>query len=107
MYLYGCEVQGDGDCSVLLIQKPNSLGVKTVCVSGSLVVMSSNTLYILQNLLMPRSWRKSLPVEMQEWVSEALFHNNQQGQIKLTVPVKFWYFPPPPGGGRSRAGEGA
>ena len=105
MYLYECEVQGDGDCSVLLIQKPYSLGVKSVCESGSLVVMSSNTLYILQNLLIPRSWRKSLPVEMQEWVSEALFHNNQQGQIKLTV--KFWYFPPPPGGGRSRAGEGA
>src|SRR4029434_2526745 len=35
VYLYGCEVQGDGDCSVLLIQQPNSLGVKTVCESGS------------------------------------------------------------------------
>ena len=35
MYLYECEVQGDGDCSVLLIQQPYSLGVKTVCESGS------------------------------------------------------------------------
>ena len=58
--------------------------------------MSSNTLCTLQNLLIPKSWRKSLPVEMQEWVSEALFQTNQQGQIKLTVPVKFWYFPPEP-----------
>ena len=46
MYLYGCEVQGDGDCSV--IQQPNSLGVKTVCESSQ--VKSQSVYYRIHQI---------------------------------------------------------
>ncbi|XP_044023334.1 uncharacterized protein LOC122862134 isoform X2 [Siniperca chuatsi] len=47
-------------------------------------------------LLLPAAWRRTLPVEQQEWVSKALFVKDQTGRAVLSQELQLWYNPPGP-----------
>ncbi|KAF5907191.1 Epithelial-stromal interaction 1, partial [Clarias magur] len=47
-------------------------------------------------LILPEAWKRSLPVEQQEWVSKAIFVRDQTGGAVLSQDLKLWYYPPGP-----------
>ncbi|KAF5880173.1 uncharacterized protein DAT39_023323, partial [Clarias magur] len=47
-------------------------------------------------LILPEAWKRSLPVEQQEWVSKAIFVLDQTGRAVLSQDLKLWYYPPGP-----------
>ncbi|XP_067430234.1 uncharacterized protein [Thunnus thynnus] len=47
-------------------------------------------------LLLLGAWRSSLPPEQQDWVSKALFVQDQTGRPVLSEELQLWYHPPGP-----------
>lgn len=51
---------------------------------------------VVLQLILPEAWRKTLPPEQQEWVSNALFVKDQTGRPVFSQNLQLWYHPPGP-----------
>ena len=50
-----------------------------------------------QEIVLPKAWQESLPLNQQGWLSKALYRNNPaSGKPELRPNLQMWWYPPEP-----------
>ena len=53
-------------------------------------------LFLILQVLLPKTWLDNLPAHEQKWLSKALFQPGPKGQPLLRDSLQLWWYPPQP-----------